>query len=163
MWNMRRRHSSHNWSTPAAERQSRPHVLCAPPQRSKSLYGRRSGGYAASAAPAMPVSTSTLCFQQVNAAATSRLRTASGWRAFFPLAACFQQVPAQQPVNTSVFTANACRPLIPLWFPHSNLKFLYSSHSGVTCPLNPMPKAACSWDAGQGEDFRLPPRPWTYL
>ncbi len=24
--------------------------------------------------------------------------------------------------------------LIPLWFPHSNLQLLYSTHSGVVCP-----------------------------
>jgi hypothetical protein len=32
--------------------------------------------------------------------------------------------------------------LIPQWFPHSNLKFLYSTHSGVTC--HPKPDAVGS-------------------
>jgi len=114
MWNMRRRHSSHSWKTPAAEAS----VKAASAPRSgrseaQSLYGRRSEGYRASARPGKPIPTSTLCFQQV---------------------------PQEELQGCSIATSQprfslSC--LIPLWFPHSNLRLLYSSRSGVTCHPNP--------------------------
>ena len=44
--------------------------------------------------------------------------------------------------------------LILLWFPHSNLKLLYSIHSGVTCRHTPDAKQRALQNAGGDEDFR---------
>jgi hypothetical protein len=92
----------------------------------QSLDGRRSGGYSATDAPA-------LCFQQVHAQEPPRLRAGTENTPIRRQLPHSTHVHAQQPVNTSVFAPCGCRPLIPLWFPHRNLKFLYSTHSGVTC------------------------------
>ena len=56
----------------------------------------------------------------------------------------------QQPVNASVFAAIGCRPLIPETFPQRNFRFLYSSHSGVTCH----PTADAKQRALSSERFR---------
>jgi hypothetical protein len=65
-------------------------------------------------------------------------------------------VHAQQPVNASVFAPYGCRQLIPLWFPQSNFRFLYSTHSGVPCQHPPHAKhGACSSDDLQGRRGRL--------
>jgi hypothetical protein len=49
---------------------------------------------------------------------------------------CFQQVPLQQPEvprQQPGHARSSLSCLIPLWFPHRNFRFLYSTHSGVTC------------------------------
>lgn len=120
---------------PQRRRQSGPRVLQRAAQRSQSLDGRRSGGYSRHRCP-------TLHFQHVHAQEPPRLRTTATQRRFSFLVACFQQVYLEQPVNTSVFALIGCTALIPRWFPQSNLRFLHSSHSGVTC--QPLPDAVGS-------------------
>jgi hypothetical protein len=112
---------------PQRRRRSRPRVLQRAAQRAKRLDGRRSGGYSATNAQG-------LCSQHVHAQQPPRLRRTPSERLFFPLVADSTHVHPQQPVNASVFAACGCSLLIPLWFPQRNSKFLYSSHSGVTCP-----------------------------
>ncbi len=60
-----------------------------------------------------------------------------------PLVADSIHVHPQQLVNTSLFAAPDCSSLIPDTFPPGNLKFLRSSHSGVTCHPYSRCRAPC--------------------
>jgi hypothetical protein len=92
----------------------------------QSLDGRRSGGYSATNAQG-------LCFQHVHAQEPLRLRAGTENTPIYLQLPHSTSVHAQQPVNASVFAPCGRRPLIPLWFPQRNFKFLCSTHSGVTC------------------------------
>lgn len=48
-------------------------------------------------------------------------------------------------VNASAFAPSGCRTLISLWFPHSDLRLLCSSHLGMACQPSTRCVAACFW------------------
>jgi len=87
--------------------------LSAPRQRAERLDGRRSGGYSAT-------NVQGLCFQHVHAQEPPRLRAGTENTPIRLQLPHSTSVHAQQPVNTSVFAATGCRPLIPLRFPQRN-------------------------------------------
>jgi hypothetical protein len=130
MWNMRKRHFSHSCKTAAARM-----AVKGAPLSSAFIEAKRRPltATAAEATARERAGTPILCFQHVNAAAAHGYSPGNREQDLFPLAACFQHVYLRKPVNALFFAPAARSPLIPLWFPHSNLKFLYSTRSGVTC------------------------------
>ena len=128
--NMRRRHSSHDQQPPAADASVR---AVRPSARRAAVGAQRRALTDDGAEGISTTNAQAICFQQIHAQQPPRLRRTPSERPFFLLVADSIHVHAQQPVNASVFAAPGCRPLIPLWFPHSNFRLLCSSHSGVTC------------------------------
>ena len=85
MWNMRKRHFSHSCKTAAAQPSVKADRREPRSGRSaaESLYGRRSGGYRASARRDA-ISALILLFQHVDAAATQGYRAVTANCAFSP-------------------------------------------------------------------------------
>jgi hypothetical protein len=111
---------------------------CSRPDRSEaqSLDRRRSEGNVRHRCP-------SLHFQPVHAQQPPRLHQATTEDQIFLLAADSAHVYLEQPVNTSIFAAPGCRPLIPEMFPQSNFRLLCSSQLGETCPYPADALAAC--------------------
>lgn len=79
----------------------------------------------------------SLTFQHVHAQQPPRLRAGTENTPIRRQLPHSTRVHLQQPVNTSIFAAIGCTALIPHTFPPGNLRFLHSSHLGVTCQTQP--------------------------